>query len=123
MNRDKSETVPLSLPGDPPRLPEARLVALPCWCSLSTVLPVREWARLPEVEGGTESMTKAKRERYVLVKSPGQGRRWTVDGPEGRWVCDSEEIAREVVRRLNAGKAPGWAAHDLRHSSEKDRSL
>lgn len=56
---------------------------------------------------------------FVLVKPEGRRRLWRVKGPGVYWTCDSEAIARELLRRLKAGKAPGWVAHDLRHSSEK----
>lgn len=45
-----------------------------------------------------------KRDLYTVATPPGQGRRGRIKGPDGEWVCDSEEIAREVVRRLNAGE-------------------
>lgn len=47
-------------------------------------------------------------------------KKWRVVGYlDGRlsgdqWVCDSEWIAKEVLRRLRAGEKPGWVASYLR---------
>ncbi len=52
---------------------------------------------------------------YKLMKPEGRRQLWRVKAPEGYFTCHSEAIARELFRRLKAGKAPGWVAHDLRH--------
>lgn len=61
----------------------------------------------------------------ILVKPAGRRKLWRVENRTtagrrlGYWRCDSEEIARELIRRVSAGKDPGWIAHDLRHSRGK----
>lgn len=64
---------------------------------------------------------------FKLVKPVGRRRLWRVEGYvgdklTGTWSCDSEEIARAVLRRLKAGDSPRWVAHDLRHSREPRES-
>lgn len=61
---------------------------------------------------------------FTLVEPHGRRRLWRVEGHvgaklAGTWRCDSEEIARELLRRLSDGRAPGWVAHDLRHEVSK----
>ena len=59
-----------------------------------------------------------------LVKPKGRQRLWRVENRTragrvlGFWRCDSEEIARELIFRVGAGKAPGFIARDLRVSAE-----
>jgi len=58
---------------------------------------------------------------FVLLKPEGRRRSWRVEARvrgelHWLWVCDSEDIALEVFKRLKKNKAPGWIAHDLRHS-------
>lgn len=57
---------------------------------------------------------------FKIVKPEGRRRLWKVEGYvngklAGEWSCDSEEISREVLKRLKKGRTPGWVAHDLRH--------
>lgn len=56
---------------------------------------------------------------YKLVKPRCRRKSWRVESYfgghyAGEWACDSEAIARELMKRLKAGKAPGWIAKDLR---------
>jgi hypothetical protein len=53
----------------------------------------------------------------AAVESP-KGRRsmYRVVTKDGYYVCDSGEIAYELAKRLNARRAPGWVARDLRQS-------
>ena len=58
---------------------------------------------------------------FALVKPEGRRRLWRVEHRVrrkmlGYWICDSEAIARELLKRVKKGPAPGWVAHDLRHS-------
>lgn len=59
---------------------------------------------------------------YKLVKPAGRRRSWRVEvylhgRYGGEWTCDSEAIARELLRRLKAGTAPGWLAREFRQKS------
>jgi hypothetical protein len=53
--------------------------------------------------------------KVKVVAPSGRRRLWRVETPHGDYVCDSEEIARLVAKRLGKNQHPGWAAHDLRH--------
>lgn len=53
--------------------------------------------------------------KFQIVEPSGRRRLWRVVGQGGVWTCDSQAIAKLVAKRLRSGKAPGWAAHDLRH--------
>ena len=69
-------------------------------------------------------MTSAK---SIRVVSPmGRRKSWEVHGYHNgshvaTWTCDSEAIEKLVAKRLRKGEAPGWAAHDLRHSSDSSK--
>jgi hypothetical protein len=62
---------------------------------------------------------------FFLIKPEGRRRLWRVEERingkrHGAWVCDSEAIARELLRRLRNGKPPGWIARDLRLSDKEE---
>lgn len=64
--------------------------------------------------------TGTMKQTFALQAPAGRRQLWRVqqlvDGREvGFYRCDGEDIARELLRRLQAGQAPGWVAHDLRH--------
>lgn len=59
-----------------------------------------------------------------LVAPNGRKKLWRVENQTkagrvlGFWRCDSEGIARELIYRVSAGKAPGFIARDLRQQKE-----
>jgi hypothetical protein len=58
-------------------------------------------------------------EQYFLIPAHGRRSNEVVSFDQfGRWIgtykCDSHDIARLVLKRLRAGKRPGWAAKHLR---------
>lgn len=55
--------------------------------------------------------------KAIVVAPHGRLRMYRVITKDGFYRCDSREIAHELARRLNKGRAPGWVARDLRTAS------
>lgn len=56
---------------------------------------------------------------FAIVAPVGHQKKWHVRGyVSNRWVetwaCDSEAIAKLVMKRLRKGQSPGWAGRDVR---------